>query len=89
MTGGLGWSPKPFQLGARAGLPTEIDRAKRKPIYADLQKLLNEEVPFYSTQYWTQLLIASKRMHNSLEAAGVYNYSQPTWMKDVWVDDGK
>jgi peptide/nickel transport system substrate-binding protein len=68
---------------------TEIDRDKRKPIYADLQKLLNDEVPFYSTQYWTQLLIASKRMHNALEPAGVYNYTQPTWMKDVWVDDGK
>jgi peptide/nickel transport system substrate-binding protein len=67
---------------------TTTDRAKRKPIYAQIQNILADELPapilFYSNYLWG----INKRVKNF--NVGPYNtYQGRAWMKDVFVTDGK
>jgi peptide/nickel transport system substrate-binding protein len=67
---------------------TTTDRTKRKPIYAQIQNILADELPapilFYSNYLWG----LNKRVKNF--NVGPYNtYQGRPWMKDVFVTDGK
>ena len=67
---------------------TTTDRAKRKPLYNQIQNILADELPapilFYSNYLWG----ISKRVKNF--NVGPYNtYQGRSWMKDVFVTDGK
>jgi peptide/nickel transport system substrate-binding protein len=64
------------------------DRNKRKPIYAQIQNILADELPapilFYPNSLWG----INKRVQNF--NVGPYNtYQGRPWMKDVFVSDGK
>jgi len=64
------------------------DRAKRKPLYAQIQNILADELPapilFYSNYLWG----INNRVKNF--KVGPYNtYQGRSWMKDVFVTDGK
>jgi peptide/nickel transport system substrate-binding protein len=64
------------------------DRNKRKPIYAQIQNILADELPapilFYPNYLWG----INKRVQNF--NVGPYNtYQARPWMKDVFVSDGK
>jgi peptide/nickel transport system substrate-binding protein len=67
---------------------TTTDRTKRKPLYAKIQNILADELPapilFYSNYLWG----INKRVKNF--NVGPYNtYQGRSWMKDVFVTDGK
>jgi peptide/nickel transport system substrate-binding protein len=64
------------------------DRTKRKPLYAQIQNILADELPapilFYPNYLWG----INKRVVNF--NVGPYNtYQARPWMKDVFVSDGK
>jgi len=64
------------------------DRNKRKPIYAQIQNILADDLPapilFYPNYLWG----INKRVQNF--NVGPYNtYQARPWMKDVFVSDGK
>jgi peptide/nickel transport system substrate-binding protein len=64
------------------------DRNKRKPIYAQIQNILADDLPapilFYPNWLWG----TNKRVQNF--NVGPYNtYQGRPWMKDVFVSDGK
>jgi len=40
----------------------EVDPAKRKQIYSDLQKLFTEEVPFLYVMFWESIVLFNKRI---------------------------
>ncbi len=64
------------------------DRAKRKPLYFQIQNILADEVPAPILVYPKYLWGISKRVKNF--SVGPYNtYQGRPWMKDVFVTDGK
>ena len=64
------------------------DRAKRKPIYAQIQNILADELPAPMLFYPNYLWGINKRVVNF--NVGPYNtYQGRAWMKDVFVSDGK
>ena len=64
------------------------DRAKRKPIYAQIQNILADELPAPMLFYPNYLWGINKRVVNF--NVGPYNtYQGRPWMKDVFVSDGK
>ena len=64
------------------------DRAKRKPIYFQIQNLLAEDIPAGMLFYPNYLWGINKRVVNF--NVGTYNtYQARPWMKDVFVTDGK
>ena len=67
---------------------TTTDRAKRKPLYFQIQNILADELPapilFYPNYLWG----VNKRVKNF--NVGPYNtYQGRAWMKDTFVTDGK
>jgi peptide/nickel transport system substrate-binding protein len=64
------------------------DRTKRKPIYAQIQNILAEDIPVGMLFYPNYLWGINKRVQNF--NVGTYNtYQARPWMKDVFVSDGK
>jgi len=79
-------NPQVDQLMASALQTT--DRSKRKPLYAQIQNILADDLPapilFYPNYLWG----VNKRVQNF--NVGPYNtYQGRPWMKDVFVSDGK
>jgi peptide/nickel transport system substrate-binding protein len=67
---------------------TSTDRAKRKPIYAQLQNILMDELPAPILAFYNSLWGVNKRVKNF--NIGAFNtYQNRPWMKDVFVTDGK
>ncbi len=65
-----------------------FDQAKRKQIYAEVQKTLMEDVPAAMLVWPRSNIGVSKRVQNY--GVGPFNrYAARPWMKDVWVTDGK
>jgi peptide/nickel transport system substrate-binding protein len=53
----------------------EIDQGKRKQIYAELQKILAEDLPYINLWYFDNVLIHSKRVHRmKLDPSGSYDF---------------
>jgi peptide/nickel transport system substrate-binding protein len=53
----------------------EVDPAKRKPIYAELQRILAEELPYIDLWYLDNVLVHNKRVVNlKLNPAGNYDF---------------
>jgi len=53
----------------------ELDQDKRKQIYADLQKLLAQDLPYIDLWYPDNVLVHSKRVHGlTLNPAGNYGF---------------
>jgi peptide/nickel transport system substrate-binding protein len=64
------------------------DRAKRKEIYIQIQKIVMEDMPVGPLVVGKALWGISKRVINF--TPGPFNrYAQRPWMKDVWVTDAK
>ncbi len=62
----------------------ELDQTKRKAIYADFQKVIHDDLPYYFT--WADL--AHRGYTKSVEASkGEINFSSPLdyWNNDTWV----
>ena len=62
----------------------ELDQEKRKAIYAEFQKLIHDELPYYFT--WADL--AHRGYTKSVEASeGEINFTSPLdyWNNDTWV----
>lgn len=67
---------------------TTTDRAKRKPLYFQIQNILADEVPAPILAYYNSIWGINKRVKNL--NLGPYNtYQARPWMKDVFVTDGK
>ena len=53
----------------------EIDPAVRKPLYAEVQKILAEDVPYINLWYLDNVLVHTKRVQGiKLNAAGNYDF---------------
>ncbi len=53
----------------------EVDPARRKPIYAELQRILAEELPYIDLWYLDNILVHNKRVVNlKLNPAGNYDF---------------
>jgi peptide/nickel transport system substrate-binding protein len=53
----------------------EVDPAVRKPIYAELQHILAEELPYIDLWYLDNVLVHNKRVVNlKLNPAGNYDF---------------
>ncbi len=67
---------------------TTTDRTKRKPIYAQIQNILADELPAPILLYYNSIWGINKRVKGF--NVGPYNtYQGRSWMKDVFVTDGK
>jgi peptide/nickel transport system substrate-binding protein len=67
---------------------TYTDRTKRKPIYAQIQNILMDELPAPILAFYNSLWGVNKRVKNF--NLGPFNTLQGRpWMKDVFVTDGK
>jgi peptide/nickel transport system substrate-binding protein len=67
---------------------TFTDRAKRKPIYYQIQNILMDELPAPILAFYNSLYGVNKRVKNF--NLGPYNtYQGRPWLKDVFVTDGK
>ncbi len=53
----------------------EVDPSVRKPMYAELQRILAEELPYIDLWYLDNVLVHNKRVHNlQLNPAGNYDF---------------
>jgi peptide/nickel transport system substrate-binding protein len=53
----------------------EVDPSVRKPIYAEVQRILAEELPYIDLWYLDNVLVHNKRVHNlRLNPAGNYDF---------------
>ena len=53
----------------------EVDPKVRKPIYAELQQILAEELPYIDLWYLDNVLVHNKRVQNlKLNSAGNYDF---------------
>ena len=53
----------------------EIDSSVRKPIYAKVQEILAEELPYIDLWYLDNVIVHNKRVHNvQLNPAGNYDF---------------
>jgi peptide/nickel transport system substrate-binding protein len=53
----------------------EVDPAKRKPVYAELQSILAEDLPYIDLWYLDNVLVHNKRVVNlKLNPAGNYDF---------------
>jgi peptide/nickel transport system substrate-binding protein len=53
----------------------EVDQAKRKSAYAELQRILADELPYIDLWYLDNVLVHNKRVHNlQLNPAGNYDF---------------
>ncbi len=53
----------------------EIDPAVRKPLYAEVQRILAEDLPYINLWYLDNVLVHTKRVHGiKLNAAGNYDF---------------
>ena len=67
---------------------TSTDRAKRKPIYAQIQNILMDELPAPILAFYNSLWGVNKRVKNF--NLGAFNtYQGRPWLKDTFVSDGK
>ena len=64
---------------------TELDTAKRKQIYIDMQNAVLEDAPSIILVFPQGLAAASKRLHNCKPNAVNIRYNAHLW----WVEDGK
>jgi peptide/nickel transport system substrate-binding protein len=54
---------------------SELDPAKRKVFYAELQQILAEDLPYIDLWYQDNVLVQTKRVHNlTLNPAGNYDF---------------
>jgi len=62
--------------GASAPAPQrELDQGKRKQLYAELQQILAEDLPYINLWYFDNVLVHSKRVQNIvLDPAGNYDF---------------
>jgi peptide/nickel transport system substrate-binding protein len=66
-----------------------LDQAKRKEIYAQLQAVMNEDIPSFNTPFWAYGWAANKRVKGiGPDRIGTYTGNR-WWMHQVWVTDGK
>jgi len=64
------------------------DRAKRKDLYVQVQKIVMEDMPVGPLVLGQSLWGINKRVQNF--TPGPFNRFQARpWLKDVWVTDGK
>jgi peptide/nickel transport system substrate-binding protein len=67
---------------------TTTDRTKRKPIYAQIQNILMDELPAPILAFYNSLWGVNKRVKNF--NLGAFNtYQGRPWLKDTFVTDGK
>ena len=53
----------------------ELDQAKRKQIYAELQQILAEDLPYVNLWYFDNVLVHAKRVHGmKLDPSGSYDF---------------
>jgi peptide/nickel transport system substrate-binding protein len=53
----------------------ELDQARRKRIYAELQQILAEDLPYLNLWYFDNVLVHSKRVHGmKLDPSGSYDF---------------
>ncbi len=64
------------------------DRAKRKPIYAQIQNILAEDLPAGILVFYNSIFGINKRVVN-FNVGSFNTYQGRPWMKDVFVSDGK
>ena len=54
---------------------SELDQAKRKALYAELQQILADDLPYINLWYQDNVLVHTKRVHNlTLNPAGNYDF---------------
>jgi peptide/nickel transport system substrate-binding protein len=61
---------------------SELDQNKRKQIYAEIQHILAEDLPYIDLWYFDNVLVANRRVQNlSLNPAGDYNFLKTVELK--------
>jgi peptide/nickel transport system substrate-binding protein len=54
---------------------SELDQATRKELYAEIQQILAQDLPYVDLWYWDNVLVHSKRVKNlTLNPAGNYDF---------------
>jgi peptide/nickel transport system substrate-binding protein len=54
---------------------TELDQTTRKELYAEIQQILAQELPYIDLWYWDNVVVHSKRVKNlTLNPAGTYDF---------------
>ncbi|HTZ97214.1 MAG TPA: ABC transporter substrate-binding protein [Terriglobales bacterium] len=62
---------------------SELDQAKRKVLYAELQQILSEDLPYIDLWYQDNVLVHTKRVHNlTLNPAGNYDFLKTADLAD-------
>jgi peptide/nickel transport system substrate-binding protein len=60
----------------------ETDQTKRKHIYAELQKIVAEDLPYINLWYYDNVLVHSKRLADAeLSPSGNYNFLKTVALK--------
>ena len=64
---------------------SELDQAKRKQIYLDMENILWDDLPTILTDFAQGIDVVNKRVHNMRPNATNFRWNAETW----WVADGK